>query len=144
MSHLSQIEVSWSPRVADLLTLLVRERLIDSYIIVRGSYKGYPMEGRNKRVKIFLNIKTAFNYRYSSTYPTISGVSGTVGNTHSPYSHFRMVSSPSRPQYKGLKWLTDHNSWHKLYIVSTDRGFVTSSEAIRLGVGGLIICLFTL
>ena len=106
-----RITIKYTSKALKLVNTLYLNRIIQGYVI--------DVKGKNKSI--------TFNSHYYRGIPY--------------FSHFKIVSTPSKPQTISLKALniSTKSIGKSLIILETDRGIITHMEAIKYNIGGRVL-----
>ncbi len=61
---------------------------------------------------------------------------------HSVIKDFKILSKPSKRVYCSFLDLKKYKSFRGIYVVSTSRGLLSSTECLYYGLGGEMLCFF--
>ena len=113
------------------LQLFKKQGFIYDYLVLPESYYN---------VLSLCGLSPAFSSRLCVVYLRYSNEHGLS------LRNVKLLSKPSRQLYvslDGLKKLVKPNSVAEVYVLSTSKGMMTHSEAIKANIGGNVIALVT-
>lgn len=137
------IDVKLSKSLFLLCKLLRQEGILKFYLFI---YKNNKSQIRYLRIFLNNDLFSEFSFNTLRQYSYLTDFF-TLGlplcsSVSAPYGKLVINSKPSRRLVISYLELKYSKKFNILRILSTDKGFITDSDALKLKIGGILICTF--